>query len=194
MGTFLDYYTGEVGLSEKTLACWHHVSSSNNRSSENGADHYSEATSEQSSSASADLSNIAVVRALGNTIPSKHQPLFPQLSVNILPEDQSLPSYWPPTCLVHGTSDTAVPFAESVYLSEMLKEAGVEVELVKFDGKEHSFDLAPGADSDPDLKWPKANLEIREIESINLGEEASVGDRIGKEMDWIVGWILERMR
>ncbi|KAG6334808.1 hypothetical protein ID866_4280 [Astraeus odoratus] len=70
-------------------------------------------------------------------IPEQHRRLFPQLGVT---------PTWPPTCLVHGTSDTAVPIEESRSLRSLLEAANVEVVLTEVDGVEHSFDYMPPAE------------------------------------------------
>ena len=67
-------------------------------------------------------------------IPERQRSLFPQFGVN---------SNWPPTFLLHGTNDTAVPIAESRHMQALLRKAGVPVELREFEGKEHSFDYEP---------------------------------------------------
>jgi acetyl esterase/lipase len=71
-------------------------------------------------------------------IPSKHLTLFPQFWVT--PD-------WPPSFLVHGTEDTAIPIQESINLRALLENAGVMVILKLVDGKEHSFDYAPDAET-----------------------------------------------
>ena len=63
--------------------------------------------------------------------------LFPHLNVD---------SSWPPTFLLHGSADTAVPVEESKSLRELLLQADIDVTLRVLDGQEHSFDKAPGAD------------------------------------------------
>lgn len=71
-------------------------------------------------------------------IPERQRSLFPQFSVN---------SNWPPTFLLHGTRDTAVPVEESRNLQALLKNAGVPVTFLEFEGKEHSFDYEPEAET-----------------------------------------------
>jgi acetyl esterase/lipase len=46
---------------------------------------------------------------------------------------------FPPTCIVHGTSDTMVPISLSKDLLEALKGQGVEVDMIEVDGEEHTF-------------------------------------------------------
>ena len=67
-------------------------------------------------------------------IPERLRSLFPQFGVD---------SNWPPTFLLHGTNDTAVPVAESRHMQALLRNAGVSVKLLEFEGKEHSFDYEP---------------------------------------------------
>lgn len=49
----------------------------------------------------------------------------------------------PPTLLVHGTFDTAVPFEHSRLLQDVLARQGVPVELVRIPFARHVFDLIP---------------------------------------------------
>lgn len=69
-------------------------------------------------------------------------PLFPQFNVGA----GTGAGGWPPTMFCHGTEDSAVHLGESLYLAELLRSAGVEVEMLEFEGEEHSFDYAPGAE------------------------------------------------
>jgi len=68
------------------------------------------------------------------SIPEEHRRLFPQLGI---------PPTWPPTCLVHGSSDTAVLVGESRCLHSLLKAANIDVVLWEVPGAEHSFDYNP---------------------------------------------------
>ncbi|KAF9031442.1 Alpha/Beta hydrolase protein [Panaeolus papilionaceus] len=70
-------------------------------------------------------------------LPVHHQILFPQLNVTS--------RTWPPTLLIHGTADTAVPILESRNLQRILKAENVEAHLIEVDGQEHSFDFRPNA-------------------------------------------------
>jgi len=70
-------------------------------------------------------------------IPKDKHSLFPQLLVD---------SKWPPTILLHGTEDDAVFIEESCNMRNLVKEAGVPVELIEFPGAPHTFDLFPGAE------------------------------------------------
>ncbi|KAF9240276.1 alpha/beta-hydrolase [Melanogaster broomeanus] len=76
-------------------------------------------------------------QAICSRVPVNHQDLFPQLRVTC---------NWPPTCMVHATSDTAVLVHESRNMLRMLRENGVDAELLEVEGKEHSFDYEPGAE------------------------------------------------
>jgi acetyl esterase/lipase len=52
---------------------------------------------------------------------------------------------YPPTCLLHGTADTDVPFEQSTMMATALSAAAVEHELHAIDGAEHGLaDGAPG--------------------------------------------------
>ncbi|KAF8965123.1 alpha/beta-hydrolase [Flammula alnicola] len=74
---------------------------------------------------------------LEEAIPERHRYLFPQFKVD---------SRWPPSMLLHGTADSAVPVDESRLLQDLLEKAGVSAELVEFQDKEHSFDYEPDAE------------------------------------------------
>ncbi|THH27996.1 hypothetical protein EUX98_g6191 [Antrodiella citrinella] len=67
-----------------------------------------------------------------------HLRLFPQLQVS---------SAWPPTFLIHGEADTAVPVLESIHMRDVLKTAGVDVTLQIVKGLEHSFDYVKDAEA-----------------------------------------------
>ncbi|KAF8150739.1 Alpha/Beta hydrolase protein [Crassisporium funariophilum] len=70
-------------------------------------------------------------------VPERHRSLFPTFLVN---------ASWPPTLLVHGTADTAVPILSSRRMNILLKNAGVDVQLIEVEGKEHLFDIEQNAD------------------------------------------------
>ena len=55
---------------------------------------------------------------------------------------QVTPSY-PPTMLVHGTSDTMVPHSMSMRMFQALEEAGVPVDFHLYAGQDHIFDREP---------------------------------------------------
>lgn len=67
-------------------------------------------------------------------IPERQRSFFPQFGVD---------SNWPPTLLLHGIDDTAVPVADSRHMQMLLKKAGVPVTFFEFEGREHSFDYDP---------------------------------------------------
>ncbi|TID27548.1 putative U3 small nucleolar RNA-associated protein 13 [Venturia nashicola] len=46
---------------------------------------------------------------------------------------------YPPTCIVHGQSDTMVPITLSQELYAVLKREGVECEMIEVPGEEHTF-------------------------------------------------------
>ncbi|KAG7088160.1 hypothetical protein E1B28_012182 [Marasmius oreades] len=77
-------------------------------------------------------------KLLPGNIDDRHSCLFPSLNVH---------PNWPPTLLVHGSEDSAVPVAESQHLHELLLAAGVSSELKVVEGKEHSFDYEPDAET-----------------------------------------------
>lgn len=64
--------------------------------------------------------------------------LFPQLLVT--PE-------WPTVLLIHGSADTAIPPQSSQALHARLLDAKVKSTLRIVEGKEHVFDLRPGAEA-----------------------------------------------
>lgn len=58
------------------------------------------------------------------------------------PISYASPSF-PPTVLIHGTSDQTVPYESSVRMNEVLQKAGVPVELHLYAGQPHAFDAEP---------------------------------------------------
>ena len=58
----------------------------------------------------------------------------------------------PPTLLIHGDADEAVPFAESVAMEASLKAAGVPSGLIRVPGGAHGADF--GANARPHPDWP----------------------------------------
>ncbi|KAK9846880.1 uncharacterized protein MYU51_000093 [Penicillium brevicompactum] len=58
--------------------------------------------------------------------------LFPQFSVK---------NSYPPIVLAHGTSDSAVPYEQSVFFSKHLTSKGLYNELYLLEGKDHFWDL-----------------------------------------------------
>lgn len=59
---------------------------------------------------------------------------------------QNMTQDYPPTMLIHGTSDTDVPYEQSVMMAEQFNRHGVPHELVTIPGAEHGL-----ADGDPQL-------------------------------------------
>ena len=70
-------------------------------------------------------------------VPVQHQDLFPNLAAS---------KDWPPTVLVHGTEDSAVPIWDSRHLVKRLEAVGVDARLYEIQGKEHSFDYETNAE------------------------------------------------
>jgi len=70
-------------------------------------------------------------------VPERHRSLLPTFFVN---------SSWPPTLMLHGTADTAVPVLSSRRMKLLLTNAGASAELIEIDGKEHLFDTQPNND------------------------------------------------
>jgi dipeptidyl aminopeptidase/acylaminoacyl peptidase len=60
---------------------------------------------------------------------------------------QNVDAAYPPTLLLHGTADKAVPYEQSVMMAEALARAGVVHELVTIPGGGHGFDQAWGAEA-----------------------------------------------
>jgi len=58
----------------------------------------------------------------------------------------------PPTLLIHGDADEAVPFEESVAMEALLKKAGVATGLIRVPGGAHGADF--GAGTKPRADWP----------------------------------------
>ncbi|KAF8151518.1 Alpha/Beta hydrolase protein [Crassisporium funariophilum] len=75
--------------------------------------------------------------AVSELVPDRHRSLFPTFLVN---------ASWPPVLMVHGTADTAVPIVSSRRMNVLLKNAGVDVELIEVEGQEHLFDTEQNAD------------------------------------------------
>ena len=70
-------------------------------------------------------------------VPEHHRSLLPTFFVN---------SSWPPTLMLHGTADTAVPILSSRRMKVLLTNAGASAELIELEGKEHLFDTQPNND------------------------------------------------
>ncbi|KAJ7274197.1 Alpha/Beta hydrolase protein [Mycena rebaudengoi] len=71
-------------------------------------------------------------------IPSEHHAVFPQFNVT---------SGFPPSFLCHGSVDTAVPPEDSRHMHMLLEKAGITTRLLVLEGKDHSFDYAPDAET-----------------------------------------------
>lgn len=123
LGTFLDYYTGchEPSLSAALREPIAPLP----------ADLVTAVDASQSQDEGATLQ-------LKSAIPKRHIPLFPQLVASHVD--------WPPTILVHGSVDSAVPADESRHLHASLQRAGIEACLIIIAGEEHSFDYREGAE------------------------------------------------
>jgi len=65
-----------------------------------------------------------------HTEPDKFVPYMPVRNVS---------AGYPPTMLIHGTSDTDVPYEQSVMMAEQFKQHGVEHELVTIPNGEHGL-------------------------------------------------------
>ena len=77
--------------------------------------------------------------AVRDLVPERHRVLFPTILVN---------SSWPPTLMIHGTADTAVPILSSRRMKQLLTNVGVSAELIEVEGKEHVFDVQPNSDAE----------------------------------------------
>ncbi|KAH9480737.1 putative carboxylesterase M8 [Psilocybe cubensis] len=99
----------------------------------------------------------------GRLVAPEHHSLFPQLQM-------TGENPWPPTMLLHGKLDTAVPVGESRYLKDLLLSANVPVELVEFDEQEHNFDYQPDAEE----RWAEKFDGVKYFLKKHLGSEAEV--------------------
>jgi len=54
---------------------------------------------------------------------------------------QNVDAHYPPTMLLHGNSDTDVPYEQSALMAKALKRAGVDHELITIHGGGHGFDF-----------------------------------------------------
>ncbi|THU97118.1 alpha/beta-hydrolase, partial [Dendrothele bispora CBS 962.96] len=89
---------------------------------------------------------------LCSLIPGRHRPLFPELYID---------EHFPPTFLLHGTADTAVPPQESERIYQLLKKAGgkagEESTIRRPEGQEHFFDiLVPNVEDKFGYKFDEA--------------------------------------
>ncbi|KAG6825327.1 hypothetical protein H0H92_004059 [Tricholoma furcatifolium] len=91
-----------------------------------------------------ELDDARVDALIHNMVPKEHHRLFP----NLLASHPDANVSWPPTILIHGTSDSAVPAVDSRSMLRRLKLRGVDVQLFEADGKEHAFDNDPTAEEE----------------------------------------------
>jgi acetyl esterase/lipase len=125
LGIWLDYLTGEHGSEhEPSLSDILRKSLASNKT-------------DLARSAGSDAFDVINER-LKTLIPERHHLLFPQFGVT---------SDWPPMYMTHGELDSAVLVHESIHMHRLLKEAGVDVRLSVQEGKEHSFDYEPDAET-----------------------------------------------
>lgn len=75
--------------------------------------------------------------------------LGPEQLASYCPVRNATPDY-PPTLLLHGETDSDVPYEQSVTMAEALAAAGVEHELITGPGREHGFDVVV---DDPVAVW-----------------------------------------
>ncbi|KAG6868257.1 hypothetical protein C0993_005748 [Termitomyces sp. T159_Od127] len=118
LGVFIDYYTGAHENGGISIPLRNALAS--------------KPGSEASDDSLAEFDNL--IRTL---VPVQHHDLFPHLAAS---------RDWPPTVLVHGTEDSAVPIWDSRHLVRRLKALGVDVELYEMKGREHSFDYETAAE------------------------------------------------
>ncbi|KAF5331118.1 hypothetical protein D9619_005378 [Psilocybe cf. subviscida] len=90
-------------------------------------------------------------------MPVSQRYTFPELNVS---------AAWPPTLSFHGDADTAVLVSESQNLTKLLKEAGVNAELMIASGQEHLFDAHPQAEE----KWGKQFETAKDFFFKHLGK------------------------
>ncbi|PPQ68370.1 hypothetical protein CVT24_004791 [Panaeolus cyanescens] len=135
-------------------------------------------------------------------ISQHHHILFPQLNI--------ASNHWPPTLLVHGKADTAVPIAESRNLQRLLRTRNVDVDLIEVDGQEHSFDFRPNAQTDfvdvfdRAVAFMKKHLDIPSNSSndpsspLRLGVVPTIvffhggGLTAGSKESFILMWLVDR--
>ncbi|KAG6902617.1 hypothetical protein C0995_014223 [Termitomyces sp. Mi166 len=118
LGVYIDYYTGAHENGGISIPLRDALTS--------------KPGSEASDDSAAEFESL--VRTL---IPTQHRGLFPHLAAS---------KDWPPTVLLHGTEDSAVPIWDSRNLVRRLKALGVDVELYEVEGREHSFGCEPDAE------------------------------------------------
>ncbi|MDD2481992.1 MAG: prolyl oligopeptidase family serine peptidase, partial [Lutispora sp.] len=69
-----------------------------------------------------------------------HDPINDKSQLLIYNPVSNITTEYPPTLLLHGTSDTDVPYEQSIIMNERLKRAGVKSEILIINGAEHLFD------------------------------------------------------
>ncbi len=72
------------------------------------------------------------------SLPTKYADVLPQLWLSTSENAKS----FPPTLLIHGTADDAVPYEESTNTLSQLKTLGVDVKLVTVQGADHNLNKA----------------------------------------------------
>ncbi|PSR83859.1 hypothetical protein PHLCEN_2v5568 [Hermanssonia centrifuga] len=122
LGTWLDYYTGTHDVSIALR----------NTASLTGDSSYG-SVSEKPDSSDVLHKNSLLKNAV---LSDEHLPLFPQFNVT---------TSWPPCLVIHGAQDTAVLVQESYHMAHLLERTQVDATLRVVEGREHSFDYAPGA-------------------------------------------------
>ena len=74
-----------------------------------------------------------------NVVAGKDPAENPNAFVPYCPVHNVGPDY-PPTLLLHGDADTDVPYQQSVIMSKVLSERGIESDLITIRGGRHGFD------------------------------------------------------
>ena len=86
---------------------------------------------------------IAFSRQADGSVPEVMHPEATDADLRAASPVSVLGAGFPPTVLLHGTADKAVPFANSLQVFQTLMGAGVPVELHAFEGLDHVFDTYP---------------------------------------------------
>ncbi|KAH6723525.1 Alpha/Beta hydrolase protein [Leptodontidium sp. MPI-SDFR-AT-0119] len=82
---------------------------------------------------------------------------------------------FPPTALVHGSSDRAVNIDQSTAVAGILKASGVKVHLEVVEGKDHGFDAGFSEDIDVEEDGPKADSVLAQLKSVVAFLDDTVG-------------------
>ncbi|KAF5331119.1 hypothetical protein D9619_005377 [Psilocybe cf. subviscida] len=90
-------------------------------------------------------------------IPISQRYTFPELNIS---------AAWPPTLSLHGDADSAVLVSESQHLTKLLKEAGVDAEVMVASGQEHMFDMDPTSEG----QWAKQYDTAKDFFFKHLGK------------------------